>query len=152
MDTSVANLVKVSASSMALSPPPTTTTFLSLNKAELGQLASQESLAFEEKKQAELEKARAKAQKNQQKAQAFFTVLSTYQGKVNANDPTPLQSTIRDLGVLRALAGQLTGFLEGTDDVGKSLGKPQLKGKDGHIVRVDGKEQIWSDKDRADVG
>ena len=122
------------------------------NKAELGQLASQESLAFEEKKQAELEKARAKAQKNQQKAQAFFTVLSTYQGKVNANDPTPLQSTIRDLGVLRALAGQLTGFLEGTDDVGKSLGKPQLKGKDGHIVRVDGKEQIWSDKDRADVG
>jgi hypothetical protein len=54
--------------------------------------------------------------------------------------------------VLKSFASTLAGFYEGTDDVGKSLGKPQLSGKDGHIVRVDGKEQIWSAKDRAAVG
>jgi len=121
-------------------------------KAQNSMLASEESLAFEQKKEAELEQQRIKTQKEQQKMQALMTVISTYNSKVNANDPTPLQSTIRDLGVLRALAGTLQGFYEGTDDVGKSLGKPQLSGKDGHIIRVDGKEQIWSAKDRAAVG
>lgn len=105
-------------------------------KAQNSMLASEESLAFEQKKEAELEQQRIKTQKEQQKMQALMTVISTYNSKVNANDPTPLQSTIRDLGVLRALAGTLQGFYEGTDDVGKSLGKPQLSGKDGHIIRV----------------
>lgn len=121
-------------------------------KAKNSMLASEESLAFEQKKEAELEQQRIKTQQQQQRIQALMTVISTYNAKVNANDPTPLQSTIRDLGVLRALAGTLQGFYDGTDDVGKSLGKPQLKGKDGHIVRVDGKEQIWSEKDRKAVG
>ena len=121
-------------------------------KAELGQLASEESLAFEEKKQAELEQKRLQAQKRQQREQALFTVISTYQSKIAAGDKSPLLSTIKDIAVLKSFASTLAGFYEGTDDVGKSLGKPQLSGKDGHIVRVDGKEQIWSAKDRAAVG
>lgn len=121
-------------------------------KAELGQLASAESLAFEEKKQAELEQQRLQAQKLQQREQALFTVISTYQQKIANNDPNPLLSTIKDVAVLKSFAATLAGFIDGTDDVGKSLGKPQLSGKDGHIIRVDGKEQIWSEKDRAAVG
>ena len=121
-------------------------------KAELGQLASEESLAFEEKKQAELEQKRLQMQKRQQREQALFTVISTYQSKIAAGDKSPLLSTIKDIAVLKSFASTLAGFYEGTDDVGKSLGKPQLSGKDGHIVRVDGKEQIWSAKDRAAVG
>lgn len=120
-------------------------------KASEGRLAAEDSLAFEQKKEAELEKQREQERKRQQQAQAFFTVLSTFQANVNNNDPTPLQSTIRDVAVLRQLASSLTGFYEGTDDVGKSLGKGQLPGKDGHIIRVDKSEQIWSGKDRSDV-
>lgn len=123
-------------------------------KALVGQLASQESLAFEQKKEAELEKNRERERKNQEKAKAFFTVLTTYQSKIDAGEKggQAITSTIRDISVLKALASGLSGFYEGTDDVGKSMGKPQIKGKDGHIVRVDGSEQIWSKKDRSDVG
>lgn len=121
-------------------------------RAELGQLASQESLAFEQKKLAELELERARQQKKQQREQALFTVISTYQQKLSDNDKTPLLSTIKDITVLKSFASTLAGFYEGTDEVAKSLGKPQLSGKDGHIIRVDGKEQIWSGKDRAEVG
>lgn len=120
-------------------------------KATAGRLASEESLAFEQKKEAELEKQREQERKRQQQTQAFFTVLNTYQSNVNNGDPTPVQSTIRDVAVLRQLASSLSGFYEGTDDVGKSLGKGQLPGKDGHIIRVDKSEQIWSGKDRSDV-
>jgi len=99
-----------------------------------------------------LEQKRLQAQKRQQREQALFTVISTYQSKIAAGDKSPLLSTIKDIAVLKSFASTLAGFYEGTDDVGKSLGKPQLSGKDGHIVRVDGKEQIWSAKDRAAVG
>lgn len=123
-------------------------------KAKNSMLASEESLAFEQKKEAELEQQRIKTQKEQQRVQALMTVISTYNAELNSgkNAGQALQSTITNTAVLKALAGTLEGFYEGTDDVGKSLGKPQLKGKDGHIVRVDGKEQIWSDKDRKAVG
>jgi len=121
-------------------------------KAELGQLANDENRAYEEKKLAQLEKEKIKEQQRQQREQALFTVISTYQNKIANNDPNPLLSTIKDIGVLKAFAATLAGFYEGTDDVGASLGKPQLSGKDGHIIRVDGKEQIWSAKDREEVG
>jgi hypothetical protein len=122
------------------------------NKAAGGQLAAEESLAFEQKKEAELEQQRERARKRQERTQALFTVLNTYQANVSSGTPNPLAKTFSDIAVLKGLAGTLAGFYEGADDVGKSLGKPQLPGRDGHIVRVDGKEQIWSDKDRKAVG
>ncbi len=115
-------------------------------KANQGQLASQESIAFEQKQEVELERERERARKRQERAQAFFSVLTAF----NKNDGD-LGKTISDVSVLKTLASQLTGFFEGADDVGKDLGKPQLSGKDGHIVRVDGKEQVWSGKDRKAV-
>jgi len=122
------------------------------SKAANGQLAAEESLAFEQKKEAELEQQRERARKRQERTQALFTVLNTYQANVSSGAANPLAKTFSDIAVLKGLAGTLAGFYEGADDVGKSLGKPQLPGRDGHIVRVDGKEQIWSDKDRKAVG
>jgi hypothetical protein len=43
-------------------------------------------------------------------------------------------------------------FYQGADNVGQSIGKPLLPGKDGYIVRVDGSEQIWSNRDQQETG
>jgi len=86
------------------------------DKATEGQLASEESLAFEQKQEIELARQKEREQKRQERTQAFFSVLSSFQ----ANDGD-LPKTIADISVLRALAGSLTGFSEGgyTGDGGK---------------------------------
>lgn len=85
-------------------------------KANEGQLDAQESLAFEQKKEAELELQRERTRKKQEQSKAFFAVLDSF----NANDGN-IGKTIADVSVLKALAGTLTGFSEGgyTGDGGK---------------------------------
>jgi len=77
------------------------------DKAAEGRLASEESLAFEQKQEAELERQREKA---------LFAVLESF--TANEGD---LPKTIADISVLRALSGSLTGFSDGgyTGDGGK---------------------------------
>lgn len=86
-------------------------------KATEGRLEDQESLAFEQKKEAELERERLKEIKRQEKAKAFFAVLTSF----NQNEGN-LGKTITDIAVLKGLANTLTsGFAEGgyTGDGGK---------------------------------
>jgi len=46
---------------------------------------------------------------------------------------------------IKFLAQSLTGFFKGTKrTIGEELGAPQLSGKDGHIVRVDGSEMVFN--------
>ena len=116
-------------------------------KAKISALSSDESIAFERRKREKEEREQERAKKRQERREALFTVLRTF----NANDQD-VGKTATDISTIRALADTLVGFFDGTDDVGKSLGKPLLKGRDGHIIRVDGKEQIWSEKDRRAVG
>lgn len=77
-------------------------------------LASQESIAFEEKRQRELERRAEKTRRAQLRTQALFTVLETY----NRNDLN-LSKTIADVAVLQTISSGLAGFFEGTDDTGK---------------------------------
>jgi hypothetical protein len=116
-------------------------------KAAAGSLAAGESLAVERKREIELEKEKARERKKQEQSKALFAVLTSF-----SNNDGNIGKTVADVTVLKAIAGQLTGFWDGADDVGKSLGKPALSGKDGHIVKVDGSEQVWSKKDRGQVG
>ena len=118
-------------------------------KANEGQLASQESLAFEQKREAELEKQRAREQKRQQKVQALFTVLSTFQANVNSGASNPLAKTFADVAVLKSLAGTLGSAYDGVDDTG-DRGKVDSKG--GKLWVLHPNEQVWSKKDRNDVG
>lgn len=118
-------------------------------RATRGQLEAEQSLAVEKQREAELEKERQKAQKRLQQQQALFTVLSTYQSNVAKGDPTPLQSTIRDIGVIRALASTLGSAYDGVDDTG-SAGNIDKKG--GKLWVLHPNEQVWSKKDRKEVG
>jgi len=118
-------------------------------RATRGQLEAEQSLAVEKQREAELEKERQKAQKRLQQQQALFTVLSTYQSNVAKGDPTPLQSTIRDIGVIRALASTLSSAYDGVDDTGNA-GNVDKKG--GKLWVLHPNEQVWSKKDRKEVG
>jgi len=103
-----------------------------------------ENLAFEQKKQAELELEREKTIQRQKQAEMALTALKVYAAKVGANDPNPLGSTITDVAVLQAFVQSLPTAWEGTNEktVGEAFGKPHMPGRDGYIVRVDKNETI----------
>lgn len=118
-----------------------------ISVAQNARLASGESIAFERREQAKLERERERNRRRQERARALAAVLQSF----NANDGDLLR-TVADTQVLRGLANTLVGFWDGTDNVAKSMGKPHLSGRDGYIIRADGKEQIWSDKDQKETG
>lgn len=109
-------------------------------------------LAFEERKQAELESKRMKAQKNAKKQEILFAGLKAYSANVERNPNTALMTTLKDLTLLTSALSSLPTFLEGTENIAKSLGKPQLKGKDGYIVRVDGDERVLNPEQNKKIG
>lgn len=119
------------------------------DKAAEGRLASEESLAFEQKKERELELQRERERKRQQRTQAFFTVLSTFQASVASGSQTPLQDTIRDVGVLRALASSFGSAFDGVDDTG---GRGDVDSKGGKPWILHPHEQVYSVKDRQALG
>ena len=86
------------------------------DKASEGRLASEESLAFEQKQEIELERQREQTRKKQERSKALFAVLDSF----NNNDGN-VGKTIADISVIKALAGTLTGFSDGgyTGDGGK---------------------------------
>ena len=112
-------------------------------KAAQGQLSSEESIAFEQKKEAELEQQRERERKRQVRTQAFFSVLSSFQ----ANDGN-LAKTITDIGVLRALANGFSAF-DGVDDTG---GRGNIDSKGGRLWTLHPHEQVYSKEDRKALG
>lgn len=125
---------------------------------ELRQLAiqgdknAQDSIAAEEKRQAEIERRREKEKAKERRRQLALTAINTYNSKVQAGDPNALGSTIRDLTLLGAAIAAIPGFYEGTENIADALGKPNLPGKDGYIVRVDGDERVLNPSQNAMVG
>lgn len=99
-------------------------------------------LAFETQKAAEIELKRQEAaekEERRQKTQLFLE--STLQF---LKEGSPLEA-IGKAAALTVGAGMVAGqFYEGSDLIEKDLGKPHLKGKDGYLVRVDGKERVFS--------
>tara|TARA_R110000751_G_scaffold46884_3_gene105085 strand:+ start:3483 stop:6947 length:3465 start_codon:yes stop_codon:yes gene_type:complete len=113
------------------------------SKAEEGQLDAEESLAFEQKKEAELERERERTRKSQAKAKAFFAILTSF----NANDGD-IGKTISDTAVLKSLASGFTAY-DGVDDTG---GRGNIDSKGGKLWTLHPNEQVWSKKDRGEVG
>lgn len=78
-----------------------------------------DNLAFEQRKQAELE---LKKQKQQQKAKLVelgLNALKTYTTKLENKDKNPLGSTIKDISFLTAFIRTLPAFYDGTENTGK---------------------------------
>ncbi len=118
--------------------------------AERGVLEASQSLAAEERKQAELERRKIEEQKRQQRLELANTAFKAYVGHVDNKDTSPLTSTIRDITALTAFIHNLPAFIEGTEHVGDALGKPHLNTKqDGYLVRVDGEERIVDPENNA---
>jgi hypothetical protein len=119
--------------------------------ADKGVLGADQSLAAEEKKAAELEREKNEEIRKQELRTAGFKILSALleQGK-SPQEAIPEVGVL--LGALPAVIEAIPTFIEGTEDVAKSLGKPQLKGRDGHIIRVDGKERIVDPENNAKMG
>jgi len=103
-----------------------------------------ENLATEQKRQAELEAQREKQIQRQKALELGLTALKLYAAKVGAGDKNALGSTITDISLLSAFVAALPSFYQGTNEqtVGQALGSPDLKGRDGYVVRVDKDETI----------
>ncbi|MEI8136603.1 MAG: hypothetical protein WCH21_04665, partial [Bacteroidota bacterium] len=108
-----------------------------------GNITAEKSLAQNEKLTIEQNKKKAKEIKKQERIKLAESVFTSYTANVANKEKNPIIKTIGDISVLTAFINSLPTFYKGTErTVGESLGKPQLSGRDGHIVRVDGSEKI----------
>ena len=109
-------------------------------------------LAFEEKKKAELERKKedeAKKEIKREKTLAFFKLFAANAEK----DPnSALQKTIVEMVIGEGIAA---AFIEGTENVGqdKQFSKNKFSNKqDGYLARFDGDERIINPNDNAKIG
>ena len=108
-----------------------------------GNITAEKSLVQNEKLTAEYNKKKAKEIKKQERIKLAESVFTSYTANVANKEKSPIIKTISDISVLTAFINSLPTFYKGTErTVGESLGMPQLSGRDGHIVRVDGSEKI----------
>ena len=106
-------------------------------------------IANEIKEEAELRAAREEEIQNQKTLELGLAALKSFSANVDAGDNNALGSTISQVTALLSFIGSLSGFYEGTENVAASLGKPSLNGRDGYVIRVDGKERIMNPSDNA---
>ena len=110
------------------------------------------SLDAAQKREAQIRADKEKELQRQKTIEAGLAAFKVFAAKTEAGDTNALGSTITDLTALSAFIASLQGFYEGTENIGQSLGKPQLSGKDGHIVRVDGGERVIKTADNKKIG
>jgi TP901 family phage tail tape measure protein len=108
-----------------------------------GNLTAEKSLAQNEKMLAEANKKKEQELKKQERIKLAESVFSTYIANLENKEGNALVKTISDISVLTSFINSLPTFYEGTETtVGEALGSPQMQGKDGYIVRVDGSEKV----------
>lgn len=115
------------------------------DKAIAGNITAQESLAKAQEDQLNAEKQKINYQRSIQRLQFALAVFNAYNNNIqNAKvGENPFTKTITDVSLLSTFIGSLPQFYKGTETtVADALGSPQLSGRDGHIVRVDGSEKI----------
>jgi hypothetical protein len=110
------------------------------------------SIALAQQREAELRREKEKEIQKQKLIEAGLTAFKVFSAKTEQGDKNALGNTITDLTTLQAFITGLSGFYEGTENVAESLGAPQLAGKDGHIIRVDGSERVIAGKDNKKMG
>lgn len=79
---------------------------------------AQNTLAFEERRQAELEAKRIRQQKNQKRTELLFAGLKAYSANVERNPSGALATTLRDITALTTALNSLPSFFDGTEDTG----------------------------------
>ena len=114
-------------------------------KAVAGSIQAQESLAVIDKQQIDAQKERINEQRSIQRLQMAMTVFQAYSNNIqNAKvGENPFTKTLTDITLLTQVIASIPTFIDGTEtNIASALGKPQLQGQDGYIVRVDGSEKV----------
>lgn len=111
-----------------------------------GIVSTEENIAFEKKKAAELELLKQQELELQAKRELVVTAVQTYAGYVQNGESgaSALASTVTDIGVLKAFINTLDFFLDGTDDTG-TVANP-LDPNGGRLAMLHDNEQVWSQK------
>ena len=108
-----------------------------------GNITAEKSLAENEKLTAEANKKKAQELKKQERIKLAETVFTAYTSNAQKGEGNPIVKTISDISVLTAFINSLPSFYTGTErTIAESLGAPNMSGKDGYIVRVDGSEKV----------
>lgn len=108
-----------------------------------GNLTAEKSLAQNQKMLAEANVKKEKELKKQERIKLAESVFSTYIANLENKEGNALVKTISDISVLSSFINSLPTFYEGTETtVAEALGSPQMQGKDGYVVRVDGSEKV----------
>jgi hypothetical protein len=112
--------------------------------ATQGNLAAEQSIGAEIKRELELERQKEALEKKKARRQIILEGLDLLSSKIDSGEKDAVTSTLNDMTRLLGALSALPGFIDGTETtVGAALGKPQLNtGVDDYIVRVDGSEKI----------
>lgn len=116
-------------------------------QAKNGTIQANQSLAEQNRITNERLQAKQKEQRFQQQIEEIKLLYSATEQYLADGDTLPVAGAKAFLQVkgIKALAQSLVGFFTGTEKtIGEELGAPQLSGKDGHIVRVDGSEMVMN--------
>ena len=121
--------------------------------ANLGQRDAQQSVAYEERKQAELERKKEQIQKRAARRQIATTALQAASNRLNNNDPNAISNTISDVSRLLAAIYSFPTYYEGIEDVSKANALHDFgTSKDPFLVRVHPKERIMTANQNELVG
>lgn len=109
-----------------------------------GNQTATESISAEIRKQEDLQRRKDALEKKKARQKALVDSLGLLEQKIENDEVDPVTSTIRDMTKLFAvISTAIPGFYKGTKTTVKdALGGPQLSGRDGYIVRVDGSEKV----------
>ena len=110
------------------------------------------SLDAAQKREAEIRKEKEKELQRQKLIEAGTAAFKILAAKTEAGDKNAFGSTLSELTQLQLFVSTLSQFWDGAENVGAALGAPQLSGKDGHIVRVDGGERVVKTADNKRMG
>ena len=115
-----------------------------------GSKDASESIALEQKRQAELEEKRIKELKRQQRNELIFSGLKAYAANVNSNPGTALSKTLKDITTLSAALRALPAFEKGTEDTGEhGYG---VDGKGGFLATLHPNERVLTKEQNKKIG
>ena len=111
--------------------------------ADNGNIKAEQSLAEQNRIIAEAEQKKNQEKQAQARRDLVNVGIQTYNSKIEQGEDNPLAATIRDIALLQQFLSTIPAFYEGTDTtVASALGAPDVSGRDGYVVRVDGREKV----------
>ena len=117
--------------------------------AALGVQDAKDSLAAEQKVQAEAEQKKLELDRKKQRAELGTAAFKAYAGHVENGDKNAVQSTIKDIVTLSAFVQSLPAFYEGTENTGSGGG---LDGKGGFLSVLHPNERVMTAEQNNIVG